>query len=259
MSTWLVTGGATGIGRATALRLAVPGASIAIVYSKSADAARETVAACEARGARAVAIAADVAADDDCRRAAAAVADAFGPGLDGLVNNAGTTRFAPAGDLDAVTADDFHAIYAVNVIGTWQMTRACAPMLRAGRGAVVNVSSSSALDGTGSSPAYSASKAALDNITMNLARALAPEVRVNAVRPGFVETDWHIRGLGQERFDTVRKTVSQVTALQSTLSADDVAESIVWMLQQPKMTGQHILVDAGRQLAAGGVRLMDKR
>jgi 3-oxoacyl-[acyl-carrier protein] reductase len=259
MSTWLVTGGATGIGRATALRLAVPGASIAIVYSKSADAARETVAACEARGARAVAVAADVASDDDCRRAAAAVADAFGSGLDGLVNNAGTTRFAPAGDLDAVTADDFHAIYAVNVIGTWQMTRACAPMLRAARGAVVNVSSSSALDGTGSSPAYSASKAALDNITMNLARALAPEVRVNAVRPGFVETDWHIRGLGQERFDTVRKTVSQVTALQSTLSADDVAESIVWMLQQPKMTGQHILVDAGRQLAAGGVRLMDKR
>ena len=121
------------------------------------------------------------------------------------------------------------------------------------------MSSSSALDGTGSSPAYSASKAALDNITMNLARALAPEVRVNAVRPGFVETDWHIRGLGQERFETVRKTVSQVTALQSTLSADDVAESIVWMLQQPKMTGQHILVDAGRQLAAGGVRLMDKR
>ena len=137
-------------------------------------------------------------------------------------------------------------------------TRACAPMLRAARGAVVNVSSSSALDGTGSSPAYSASKAALNNLTINLARALAPQVRVNAVCPGFVETDWHIRGLGRERFDAVRQTVAQVTALQSTLSPDDVAESIVWMLGQPKMTGQHVLVDAGRQVG-GGLALMQKK
>jgi len=258
MKTWLVTGGATGIGRATALRLAAPDTAIAVVYSRSAEAALETVAACEARGAKAIAIAADVSVDADCIRTAATVLETFGR-LDGLVNNAGITRFAPAGDLDAVSADDFHAIYAVNVIGTWQMTRACSAMLRAAHGAVVNVSSSSALDGTGSSPAYSASKAALDNITLNLARALAPEVRVNAVRPGFVETDWHVRGLGQERFDAVRRTVSQVTALQATLSPDDVAQTIVWMLEQPKLTGQHVLVDAGRQLAAGGVRLMEKR
>ncbi len=257
MKTWLVTGGATGIGHATALRLAGPDAAVAVVYSRSADAARDTVAECERRGARAIAIAADVSSDADCRRVAAAVHDAFGERLDGLVNNAGVTRFAPAGDLDAVNADDFHAIYAVNVVGTWQMTRACAPMLRAARGAVVNVSSSSALDGTGSSPAYAASKAALNNLTITLARSLAPEVRVNAVCPGFVETDWHVRGLGRERFEAVRKTVGQATALQSTLSPDDVAESIVWMLGQPKMTGQHVLIDAGRQVG-GSITLLQK-
>ena len=257
MKTFLITGGGTGIGRATALRLAAPGTAIAVAWSSSGDAAREVAAECERRGARAIAPQVDVANDDTCRALASEVHRAFGATLDGLVNNAGLTRFAPAGDLDAVGADDFHAIYAVNVVGTWQLTRACAPMLRAAGGAVVNVSSSSALDGTGSSPAYAASKAALNNLTINLARALAPQVRVNAVCPGFVETDWHVRGLGRERFDAVRQTVAQVTALRSTLSADDVAESIVWMLGQPKMTGQHVLVDAGRQIG-GGVTLMPR-
>jgi len=257
MKTCLVTGGATGIGRATALRLAAAGTAVAINYSRSADAARETAAECERLGARTLLLQGDIAQDADCRAMAAAIGEAFGR-LDGLVNNAGVTRFAPAGDLEAVDAEDFAAIFSVNVVGTWQMTRACAALLRAARGAVVNVSSSSALDGTGSSPAYAASKAALNNLTLTLARTLAPEVRVNAVCPGFVETDWHVRGLGQARFEAVRETVAQVTALQSTLSADDVAESIVWMLGQPKMTGQHILIDAGRTIA-GGVRLMERK
>jgi 3-oxoacyl-[acyl-carrier protein] reductase len=258
MANWLVTGGATGIGRSTALLLARPGARIAINFARSEQAARETVAECERLGAQAIAIAADVAVDADCLRLADTVQREFG-GLDGLVNNAGTTRFAPAGDLDAVQADDFHAIYSVNVVGTWQATRACTAMLRASRGAVVNVSSASALDGTGSSPAYSASKGALNTLTMSLARALAPEVRVNAVCPGFVETDWHVRGLGQERFDAVRRAVAQGTALQTTLSPDDVARTIVWMLEQPGLTGQQVLLDAGRSLATGGLKLMERR
>jgi 3-oxoacyl-[acyl-carrier protein] reductase len=257
MKTWLVTGGGTGIGRATALRLAGPDQAVVINYSRSADAARATATECEARGATVLVLAGDVSRDEDCRAMAAAIEQAFG-GLNGLVNNAGTTRFAPAGDLDAVTADDFHAIYAVNVIGTWQMTRACAPMLRAAQGAVVNVSSASALNGGGSSPAYSASKGALNTMTMGLARALAPDVRVNAINPGFVETDWHIRGLGEERFDAVRKTVAQNTALRSTLVPDDLAQAIVWMLDQPLMTGQNITVDAGSSLGSP-TSLLQKR
>jgi 3-oxoacyl-[acyl-carrier protein] reductase len=257
MKTWLVTGGGTGIGRATALRLAGPDQVVVINYSRSADAARATAIECEARGATVLVLAGDVSRDEDCRAMAAAIEQAFG-GLNGLVNNAGTTRFAPAGDLDAVTADDFHAIYAVNVIGTWQMTRACAPMLRAAQGAVVNVSSASALNGGGSSPAYSASKGALNTMTMGLARALAPDVRVNAINPGFVETDWHIRGLGEERFDAVRKSVAQNTALRSTLVPDDLAQAIVWMLDQPLMTGQNITVDAGSSLGSP-TSLLQKR
>jgi 3-oxoacyl-[acyl-carrier protein] reductase len=257
MKTWLVTGGGTGIGRATALRLAGPDQAVVINYSRSADAARATAIECEARGATVLVLAGDVSRDEDCRAMAAAIEQAFG-GLNGLVNNAGTTRFAPAGDLDAVTADDFHAIYAVNVIGTWQMTRACAPMLRAAQGAVVNVSSASALNGGGSSPAYSASKGALNTMTMGLARALAPDVRVNAINPGFVETDWHIRGLGEERFDAVRKSVAQNTALRSTLVPDDLAQAIVWMLDQPLMTGQNITVDAGSSLGSP-TSLLQKR
>jgi 3-oxoacyl-[acyl-carrier protein] reductase len=257
MKSYLVTGAGTGIGRATALRLAAPDTAIAINYSRSADEAHAVAAECERRGARTLVVRADVSHDDDCRAMAQSVLDAFGR-IDGLVNNAGTTRFAPAGNLEAVGAEDFQAIFMVNVVGTWQVSRACADALRAANGAVVNVSSSSALDGTGSSPAYSASKAAVNNLTLTLARALAPQVRVNAVCPGFVETDWHVRGLGAERFDAVRQVVSQVTALRSTLSADDVAESIVWMLGQPKMTGQCVLIDAGRQLGPG-VALMAPR
>jgi 3-oxoacyl-[acyl-carrier protein] reductase len=257
MSVWMITGAGTGIGRATALQLAAAGESIVVQYSRSAEAARATAAECEARGARTLVLQGDVSQDADCRRMAEQVAAHFGPALHGLVNNAGTTRFAPNGQLEAVNEEDFLAIYRVNVVGTWQMTRACAALLREGQGAVVNVSSASAFDGGGSSPAYSASKGALNTLTMSLARTLAPQVRVNSVCPGFVETDWHVRGLGQERFESVRQTVSQITALKSTLSADDVAQAILAALRLPGLTGQNLLVDSGRSLGTAPVLLQE--
>lgn len=257
MAVWMVTGAGTGIGRATALRLAAAGESVVVQYSRSEEAARSTARDCEARGARTLVLQGDVSQDADCRRMAKAVHDDFGGALQGLVNNAGLTRFAPGGDLQAVNAEDFLAIYQVNVIGTWQMTRACEALLRAGEGAVVNVSSASAFDGGGSSPAYSASKGALNTLTLGLARTLAPQVRVNAICPGFVETDWHVRGLGQDRFDSVRNTVAKQTALRSTLSADDVAQAIVAMLKLPGYTGQTLLLDSGRALGTSPALLQE--
>ena len=147
MAVWMITGAGTGIGRATALRLAAPGESIVVQYSRSAQAAKDTAQECEARGARVLVLQGDVSIDEDCRRMASQVGTAFGAALNGLVNNAGTTRFAPNGLLDAVNEDDFLAIYRVNVIGTWPLTRACAAMLPEGHGAVVHVSSASAFHG----------------------------------------------------------------------------------------------------------------
>ena len=137
----IVTGSASGIGAASAIMLAARGARVVVNYSKSEEAARATQKACEAAGAEALLLKADVAEDADCRRLAQAALDKWGR-IDALVNNAGATKFANHADLDALSAEDFQRIYSVNVVGAYQMVRACAPaMKKSGRGAVVNVSS----------------------------------------------------------------------------------------------------------------------
>ena len=165
--------------------------------------------------------------------------------LDGLVNNAGTTKFAPMRDLGALSAEDFQRIYAVNVIAAYQMIRACEPQLRAARGAVVNVSSIAGTMGIGSSVAYACSKGALNTMTLALARALGPEVRVNAVLPGFTETRWLKQGLGPA-YDRARDAYRAHSALADTMVPEEVAESIVALLLARKITGQLLTVDAGR-------------
>ena len=158
----IITGSATGIGAATARALAAAGCRVAVNYTRSRDEAEATAAACRAAGADAITVRADVADDTDCRRLVAETMDAFGR-LDVLVNSAGITKFVSGSDLDGLSAEDFQRIYAVNAIGPYQMARAAAPHLKAqGKGAVVNVSSTAGIFGSGSSIAYAMSKAALN-------------------------------------------------------------------------------------------------
>ena len=243
----IVTGSGTGVGAACARLLATHGARVVVNYSRSEQAAADTAKACRAAGGEAIVVQADVAQDADCLRLAQAAQDAWGR-IDGLVNNAGTTRFVGLRNLDGLAADDFQRIYAVNVVGAFQMARACAAALRATRGAIVNVSSRSTHDGTGSSLAYACSKGALNTLTLGLAKALGPEVRVNAVLPGLIDSRWLREGWGEEVYERVATTYKAQSALQDTLTPEDVAESIVALLALPKTTGERLTVDAGRLL-----------
>src|SRR5262249_16006233 len=222
---FIVTGSSSGVGAATALLLARQGAGVAINFSRDPSPAEKVAQACIDAGGDAFAIRADVADDPDCRRMAAAVLERWGR-IDGLVNNAGTTRFASMRDLDALSAEDFHRIYSVNLIGPYQMVRACEKALRAARGAVVNVSSIRGSMGSGSCSAYACSKGALNALTVALARSLAPEIRVNGVLPGLIETRWLKEGLG-ENYERVRKNWCERTPLQIPLQPEDVAAEIV--------------------------------
>ena len=243
---WLVTGSSSGVGEATALLLARQGAAVVINYSRNSSGAEEVAQRCVDAGGEAIAVRGDVAQDADCRRLAAAALERFGR-LDGLVNNAGTTRFASMRDLDALSGDDFSRIYAVNLVGAYQMVRACLAPLRAAKGSVVNVSSVAGTLGIGSSFAYACSKGALNTLTIALARALGPDIRVNAVLPGFTETRWLKEGLG-DAYEPAREAYCQQSALETTLTPEEVATSVVALLQSPKTTGQLLTVDAGRSI-----------
>ncbi len=246
---FIVTGSSSGVGAATALMLAKDGAGVVINYSREAAPAEAVAERCIAEGGEAVVVRADVADDAACRRLAAAAQERFGR-LDGLVNNAGTTKFASMKKLDALAAEDFHRIYSVNLIGAYQMVRACESALRASRGAVVNVSSIAGTQGIGSSYAYAASKGALNALTLAMARNLGPEIRVNAVCPGFIESSWLKRGFG-DAYDKMRDAYRAGSALAATMVPEDVAASIVALLRATKVTGQLHTIDAGRGIGAG--------
>ena len=248
----VVTGASTGLGRAIAVETASRGARAVIInYASSGEEAAETARQVEAQGATAVIVQGDVASDEDCHKIAAA-AQPFGR-IDALFNNAGVTKFAPNhADLDAVTADDFLRLYSVNVVGAYQMVRATRSLLEAAPqpGAVVNTSSIAGVAGIGSSVPYAASKGALTTMTLSLARALAPKIRVNAICPGFIDTPWFGKGVGAERAQKMRDNAAASTPLKAASTAEDIAGAAVFLAAPASkhITGETLLVDAGTHL-----------
>jgi len=244
----IVTGSATGVGAATALALARRGYDVLINYSKSEREARESEAACRDAGADTLLLRGDVANDTDCKDIVKAAVARWGR-LDALVNNAGISTFIGTANWDALDAAAFQRILGVNVLGAFQMVRACTPHLKAARGAIVNVSSVAGSLGVGSSVPYVASKGAVNSMTLHLARALAPEIRVNAVCPGLITTRWFVDGIGQQAYESLKAAYEQSTPLARACTAEDVAEAIAWLIAGAgTVTGELIQLDAGMHL-----------
>ncbi len=250
----IVTGGGTGVGAAAAERLAGSGARVIVNYSRSREEAEATAAACREAGGEAVAVQGDVASEDDCRRLAQEAISRWGR-IDGLINSAGTTVFRPGNDFDTLSQEDFQRIYSVNVVGAFLMTRAVSAQMKSqGRGSVVNISSIAGVMGVGSSIAYAASKGALNTLTLSLARALAPEIRVNTVAPGFITGRWWREKMG-EGYDKMVANTEAATPLKRAGTPDDMAAAAVWLLcGDVNITGEILISDAGMHLAAAPLK-----
>ena len=245
---FIITGSSTGLGATVAQCLAAKGGRVVINYTRSETEARESAEACRAAGGEAILCQADVSVDEDCRKMAATALQQWGR-IDGLVNNAATSVIVPHYDLEGLTSEDFQRVLSVNVVGAFQMVRAVTPaMQELGKGAIVNISSGSGFTGSGSSIAYAASKAALNVMTFSLARALAPEIRVNAVCPGVMQTRWWREGLG-DGYEAFIERYAESAPLKTAGTTEAVADPVVWLLEGAEhVTGETILVDAGSHL-----------
>src|SRR5580704_7456928 len=240
----LVTGAGSGIGRATAVALAEAGFDVIINYSRSETSAAETARQAQEKGAKTLLFKCDVSDDLSVRKMLAAVEQDFGR-LDALVNNAGTTTDVKPQDFEAMTPEEWDRVFAVNVRGVFQVTRAAVPMLRAAHGSIVNTASIVGLRPGLQPLPYAASKAAVVSLTKLFAINLGPDIRVNAVAPGWMEGDWMQRTLA-DRYDDLMARRAKATPLKRVIDADDVAEVIVNLIVSNKMVnGEIVVVDGG--------------
>jgi 3-oxoacyl-[acyl-carrier protein] reductase len=249
----VITGSSVGVGRATAIAFAEQGCSVAVNYNRSRAEAEEAAELCRAQGVKAIAVQADVSSDDDCRRLIQTAADQLGH-LEILVNNAAVTEFIEFSDLEKLTEEIWLKILRTNLLGNFFCSRAAIPhMEKAGEGAIVNVGSIAGFLGHGSSIAYSASKAAIINMTKCLARTFGPTIRVNGVAPGAIDTRWLRQGIGEKGFERLRESLRHTTILQEMLTPEDVADAIVFLVRDARlMTGETIKLDGGQHLGTPG-------
>jgi len=240
----LVTGGATGIGKSAVLALARAGYDVAINYNSSEAAARATARDAEKLGAKALLAKCDVSDEAGVRSMLDSVKKTFGR-LDVLINNAGTTASWKMKDLDSLSLEEWDRVFAVNVRGLFQVTRAAVPLLRLNKGCIVNTASIVGLRPGPQPPPYAASKAAVVNLTKTLAWNLGPEIRVNAVAPGWMEGDWMKRML-QDKYEDLMGKRAKSTPLKRVVTADDVAQTMMSLIESNRfVTGEVIVIDGG--------------
>ena len=247
----IVTGSATGVGAATAVLLAEKGCNVVINYTRSKEEAMATAQLVEQHNVECIVFKADVSNDDECKSMVEATIKKWGK-IDYLVNNAGKTKFNPFENLDGLSGEDFLDIYSVNVVGPYQMIKAVVPyMKKQGGGAIVNDSSLAGINGVGSSIAYVTSKAALNIMTKSLAHVLGPEIRINTVAPGPIQTRWLKGGMGDEAYSALIEQAENELPLKQVATAEDVAETLVWFLEGAKLiTGEVLIVDSGAHLGS---------
>ena len=240
----LVTGAATGIGRSASLALARAGYDVALNYSSSEKAVRATAAEVEKLGVQSLIVRCDVSDEAGVRRMIKQIEERFGR-LDVLVNNAGTTAAWKPKDLDSLSLEEWDRVFAVNVRGLFQVTRAAVSMLKKTNGCVINTASIVGLRPGPQPLPYAASKAAVVNLTRTLAWNLGPEIRVNAVAPGWMEGDCMKRML-KDKYEDLMGKRAKATPLKRVVTADDVAETMMSLIQANRfVTGEIIVIDGG--------------
>ena len=244
----IITGASSGIGAAIAKKLANQGCNIIINYLNNKEGAKATLDECRGQGVEAELAYGNIELEENCKSIVKSSIDIWGR-IDVLINNSGITRFPDENKNNFIKAEDFAKIFSVNVTGSYQMSHITEPYLKKNRGSIVNISSHSGFSGMGSSIAYAASKGALNTMTLGLARSFSPEVRVNAICPGFVDTKWMEKKVGKQGLDEFKNKAASISPLMRIVSPEEVAEASCWFaLGGNSITGQLLIIDGGTHL-----------